>query len=121
MNSYQFNISSNTDNSAQSVPNVPTWLGQATPLSWPGSVPPKAVASLPYNRGARRPFKHAVTLPGQQPKVQLPSTAGSVSPSVSGSVPVNANAANTTVVIANSDLTQANLPTHSLGSAVALH
>ena len=120
MNSYQFNISSNTDNSAQSVPNVPTSRGQATPLSWPVSVPPKAAASLPYNRGARRPFKHAVTLPGQQPTVHLASTAGSVSPSVSGSVPVNATAANTTAMIANSGLTQANMPAPGVCTAMAV-
>ena len=115
MNSYQFNISANSDHSAQSLPNVHTWLGQAMPLSWPASVPPKATASLPYNRGARRPFKHAVTLSGQQPTVLLASTTGSVSPAMSASTPVI-----TTAVMANSGLTQASLPAPSVGSAMAL-
>ena len=118
MNSYQFNISGNTANSAHPAPVVPTYAGKAVPLSWPASVPTKAVASLPYNRGARRPFKHAVTLPGQQPTAQLASSTGSVPPSAS--VPVNATATNTTAVTAASGLTQANLPPTGVGSAIAL-
>lgn len=72
MNSYKFNIS------AHSAPSLPNGVGQepSLPLSTPSAA--KFVEHLPFNRGARRPFKQTVALPVQQPNGMPANPAVSV-------------------------------------------
>lgn len=83
MTSYKFDLP------PHSTPTQPQGIGSEVPVALPTPSPAKWAADMPFNRGARRPFRQTVALSGQPSNAMPAVSAKSLAPTASALGPAS--------------------------------